>query len=407
MNKKTIILVESGNFGMEIVELHNLDYNVIFLSTGILPFDTSMNKYILKHIEDRSIVKLNYLESIIKELLRGYNVISIFTTSDFFIYPVSIICEKFNFNTLNSTSAEIFSNKFNFRFNQQSKGFLHPEFYKFSNLNDGMALINKNRHKKWVFKPIMGNESIGVKLITSSKDLKECYQANKNLARYTNNLFSQDYMLEEYITGEIYSCEFITSKHGLHILGITNRHITPPPFFVELEYCFPFQDHLTCELYRETEKFVRNFNYDFGPCHLEFIVTKENYIYILEVNPRIMGWPNNWLIDRALDCNIFREIANLYITGKINIKTNFYNNFTCCLEVTTPSNGYLVSIDVNRDWSNHKNIKVIQNVKEGTYIKTASSNKDILLRILTVGATTSEAIRLAQEVQDSYQLNIV
>lgn len=404
---KKIILVESGQFGEEIKSIINNGFDVIYLYTGILPINRTNIDKCFKVIKDKKITNPHILNEYIKKLIRDYDIQTILSTSDFFISPVAELCEQYKMNSLNKNVAHELTNKLLFRKKQLRMGYLTPEFFSFQNIQDAEEFIKKHSGVSWVFKPINSNESVGVKLIKTISELREAVKALEKLTRFTSNLIKNDaFILEEYIEGEIYSCEFIKDKKDIQILGVTSRVMSSLPFFIETGYEFPFKGGISNKIIEETYKFIKDFNYNFGPCHIEYIINNED-IFILEVNPRLIGYPNFWMINKALNVDILYEVINSYVTGEFSgdllEKTKSY---TICEEVISEKNGYIRELMFLKDWSNNSDVFIINNVLKNDYVRKAESNNDILVRIFVNGENEVDARRLLREVKGSLKIKI-
>ncbi|WP_408895207.1 acetyl-CoA carboxylase biotin carboxylase subunit family protein [Paenibacillus taichungensis] len=407
MNNKTVILVESGCWGSEIPAIKELGYNVIYITTGLTPFKKEYNELTLLTIESRNIINTSKLKQMIIELMGEHEIIAMFSTSDFFIHPIAMLNEELEFYTLNSETVRDFVNKDLFRKKQLELNYNVPEFYALETLEDGIQVMNQSSRSEWIFKPVNGNESVGVKLISTVDELKECIKGLNNLSRATGNMILKKYLLEEYIPGEVYSCEFIVSKSRVEILGVTDRLISKKPIFAELGYTFPLEDdHISNKIIELTEQFIRDFNYDFGPCHIEYIVNEQKEIYICEVNARLAGPPNHWMMNKAFDTDILRHISNLYITGNCEKIRGSSQNIVTCLEITSPINGFLKKVTTKSDWTQDGSVEIVVNQSDGRFVKKASSNTDIVARILTIGNDRRQSHQLAFSVFQDLRLDL-
>ncbi|MBA4493456.1 ATP-grasp domain-containing protein [Paenactinomyces guangxiensis] len=405
-HKEIVLLVESGNHGCEIEAIRRQGYEVVYLTTGLLPFDFKYKCLCERFISDKKIYQTDVLDAYIKQLVQEYHVKAMYTTSDFLSYAVAFMAEKYGFWGLKPEWTKSYIKKHEFRKKQRELGYNTPSFYICHSLDEGIAVL-KNEGKPMVFKPVNGNESMGVKLVQTQLELSECIKNIKNISRFTGQMIEGDiYLLEEYLEGDVYSCEFLNGKDGLSILGITNRQLSPPPFFIELGYVFPFQNECEQRIVNETRRFVKDFKYGIGAGHIEFIV-KENNIYILEINPRIMGWPNYWMINQSLGCDIFGLINELAITGETSYFPPKTKRVSCCIEVTPPIQGYIRDIRVKNDWARHPDVKLIHQYQQGAFVREASSNGHIISRILTVGSTKREAQELAYQILQDYEIHMI
>ncbi|OIK06806.1 ATP-grasp domain-containing protein [Bacillus sp. MUM 13] len=398
--KQKIIVVESGQFGEEIISIQEQGYDVIYLYTGIIPIEPKNLDVAFKIIKDKKLTSYEILADYIESLNKQYQIKTILTTSDFFIEKVSLLCRHYDFPFLNPETAGILINKHLFRKKQKELGYKHPDFFLFSSLEEGMNFI-KEDDREWVFKPLISNESVGVRIIKNVEELKNAYQVLNKLSRFSAGLIKKEgFMLEEFISGEILSCEFIKDNNQLRILGFTSREMGDPPFFIELGYEFPFHGEELNSIQNQVKKFVHDFDYNFGPCHIEFIVNKHG-LYILEVNPRLMGYPNYWMINKALDTDILKYITKLYITGSLFDFSSSSNKYTVCEEIVSDREGYISEIDIPEEWKANPDVWIINNISKGMYVRKAESNKDILMRILVAADTKKQSKELIKTIKQS------
>ncbi|WP_336783258.1 ATP-grasp domain-containing protein [Paenibacillus illinoisensis] len=403
---RTVILIESGNRGAEIPSFRKLGFNVIFLNSGVIPHDHENIAQANQIISDRGIIQYERLAEIISELHNLNTIETICSTSDFFITSVCRLCEKYGYRSLNSNIASTFHFKDKFREKQKEFHYNVPEFCAFEDLTAAVQFYNNSKKKKWIFKPVNGNESVAVQLIQSEQELRNCYKQLKHLSRYTGSMLKPNFLLEEYIVGNIYSCEFIVSDSHFQVFGVTNRLISELPYFVELGYSFPIHGEAAQLVIEETKRFVKDFQYNFGPCHIEYIVSEDKKIYILEVNPRLVGPPNPWMIDHALGISVFDTICSLYVTGVIPEQAFYAAKYSVCLEVTSPVSGYLSRLHIEEKYLARNDVHVILMKEKEEYINSATSNTDILARILTTADTINAAQNLAKEIYDNIRLEV-
>ena len=97
-------------------------------------------------------------------------------------------------------------------------------------------------------------------------------------------------MVEEYMHGPEVSVEIMVIEGEPHILTITDKYITPPPYFVELAHCEPSGlDAGTQEQIRKAAaQAVRAIGIENAPAHVEIKVTQEGP-KIVELAARLGG----------------------------------------------------------------------------------------------------------------------
>jgi len=138
-----------------------------------------------------------------------------------------------------------------------------------------------------IVKPVNGTGSIGVSLVRTKA---EAVDALSVLLSVTMNERGQSVpssaLLMSYVEGDEFSVEIIDGK----VMGVTQKHLGPLPFFVETghDYPAPVSDELYGRIGTEAQRAVKALGHSSGPAHVEVRVNT-NGITIIEVNPRLAG----------------------------------------------------------------------------------------------------------------------
>ena len=145
-----------------------------------------------------------------------------------------------------------------------------------------------------VVKPAQSSAGRGVRLVRNGIELAEAITLAKAISKDGCAL------IEEFISGAQYSIETISCSGQHSILGITQEHFGPPPYFAEIQQIFPAPvDEATAVQIHSLIKHTLNaFNIQYGACHIEVRVTPEGEIFIIEIASRIGGWRSE-LIKKA------------------------------------------------------------------------------------------------------------
>ncbi|MEU2429984.1 ATP-grasp domain-containing protein [Streptomyces sp. NPDC007861] len=138
-----------------------------------------------------------------------------------------------------------------------------------------------------IVKPTDGAYSWDVALVDNDDDVRSL--ARQHLARrYARRVRPEHRLLfEEYLEGPLISAEGFVDHDELTVFGFSDRVMSPPPRFVELSLRFSAEPP-----HPQALAFVRStldaLGYDFGPFHLEFILTPEGP-RLVELNARLVG----------------------------------------------------------------------------------------------------------------------
>lgn len=139
-----------------------------------------------------------------------------------------------------------------------------------------------------IVKPSDNAGSRGVVLLDggekTEEELRQTYEYSKGNSR--NGIV----MAEEYMDGEEVSVEAMTINGKTTIIAITDKYITPPPYFVEIAHSEPSRlDGETQERIREVAlQAIRAIRLQNGPSHTEIKVTEEGP-KVVEIAARLGG----------------------------------------------------------------------------------------------------------------------
>ena len=228
------------------------------------------------------------------------------------------------------------------------------------NIDDVNTFINKNGTS--VLKPIYGTASKSVLKINNVEKNKE------QIEKLMQDCFNQDLVIEEYIDGKEYALEGTIINSELKKIVIFDKPVEyKHPYFEESIYITP------SELSSEAEKRVvsivdkacKKIGLEDGPVHVEFKIN-ENQIFIIEINPRMIGG----LCSRCLSFGLFKVsleeiILHAFMNNELK-NIELLNNYVGVLMIPTPKSGKFISIN-KEELENIPNISNVEiTVPEGS-----------------------------------------
>ncbi|WP_431824926.1 lyase family protein [Burkholderia sp. F1] len=154
-----------------------------------------------------------------------------------------------------------------------------------------------------VVKPRRGTGSIGVRLVEDAETFAHG--------------FSGEVICQRFVAGTEYSVETFSDSRGHHVLGVTRKHVTPPPHFLETGHVFPAGIDVATET-RITDTVQRALSavgYRFGPAHTEVKIDGET-VTLIEINARLAGGMIPRLMERAFGWSITDLYIRSYLTGQ-------------------------------------------------------------------------------------------
>lgn len=136
--------------------------------------------------------------------------------------------------------------------------------------------------RSWVVKPAVGTGSCGVHRARTRAELTDLAGALTEEA--------DRYVVEPYFEGPVYSAEVYVRTGTCHLLGVTNRTLSPEPYFLELAKSFPHRRNTAWEagVRNWVREVVQALGYHHGLAHIEFCDTVDG-LRLIEVNARLGG----------------------------------------------------------------------------------------------------------------------
>jgi biotin carboxylase len=168
-----------------------------------------------------------------------------------------------------------------------------------------------------VVKPVTGSGSVGVKLCDSFKDLMD--HVNGLLARRTNERgvpTRPEVLIQEYEHGCEYSAEWFSGE----IIGITAKHLSARPFFIETGHDFPakLDTRQQSEIRTVIARAAGALGLVTGPAHIEFRLTRRGAV-IIEFNARLAGGFIPELVRRARGIDLIAATVRHAIKSPVHL----------------------------------------------------------------------------------------
>lgn len=227
-------------------------------------------------------------------------------------------------------------------------------------------------------------------------------------------------MVEEYMHGPEVSVEMMVTEGEPHILTITDKFITPPPYFVELAHCEPSRlDPQTQEQIRKVAaQAVRAIGLDNAPAHVEIKVTEEGP-KIVELAARLGG---DFITSRLVPLSTGIDMVGasvLLATGEVPDLTPKWKR-GAAIHFISVSNGPSGSEDSETASSGQQEAaqagvitritapdalyglegveEIILYKKPGDHVQGTRSSNDRLGHVITTGETPEQAMELGKQV---------
>ncbi len=194
------------------------------------------------------------------------------------IITTAYLCEKFGLPFLPLDDSKKFLNKKITKKVYSESGISTPVSINITSKTKISAL--KDNVFPVIIKPQTGHAKMDVILIKNSAELE----------KFAKHHPVQDFIFEQFVDGEEIICAgLIHEKKYYHIL-MSDKKTTPVPHFADLLHTAPSKhQHLINSTIETGQKITAAFNIHTAPLIMEFIVDKDENIYLLEAVPEFGG----------------------------------------------------------------------------------------------------------------------
>lgn len=208
-------------------------------------------------------------------------------------------------------------------------------------------------------------------------------------------------MVEEYMHGPEVSVEIMVIGGEPHILTITDKFITPPPYFVELAHCEPSRlDEKTQEQIRKVAaQAVRAIGIENAPAHVEIKVTEDGP-KIVELAARLGG---DFITSRLVPLSTGIDMVGasvLLATGEVPDLTPKWKRGAAIHFISVSNEPSVITrIAVPDDLYGLEGVEEISLYKKpGDCVQGTRSSNDRLGHVITTGETPEQAMELGKRV---------
>lgn len=230
------------------------------------------------------------------------------------------------------------------------------------------------------------------KTLPTGEALRQTYEYSRNHSR--NGIV----MVEEFMTGAEVSVESMTVNGETTIITITDKFVTPLPYFAEIGHSEPScLDEETKEqikqLTKQAVKAIRLIN---GPSHTEVKITKEGP-KIVELAARLGGdFITSKLVPLSTGVDMVGNSVLLATGGEVDLTPKRENG--AAIRFIQGTEGVIKSISIEDKVYQMEGIEeVVIYKKAGDAVCQTKSSNDRIGHIIATGKTAREAMSRAQD----------
>ena len=319
------VFVESNTTGtgqLAVERLLTAGHHVTFLTRTPAKYAFLSSRDPLLDVHEIDTNDVDTVVRAIRDLQAQRAVDALLTFSDFYVVVVAEAAARIGLRYLSPEPARICREKPRTRCALKKAGLLTPEFWLLSSESDARAVAQIVSYP-CVVKPPSDSSSHGVRLVESADELIAHYRV---LASWKENVRGQrlhgEVLVESLLDGPEFSVETITLGPGeTRVIGITAKHLSAPPHFVEMGHDFPgaVPPSIANELVKTVVAALAAVAFDFGPAHTEIRWTSRGPV-IVEINPRLAGGMIPELVAHATGIDLLGAWLDLVVGAPIDLK---------------------------------------------------------------------------------------
>jgi len=237
---------------------------------------------------------------------------AVLTFSEFYVTIVAEVAARRRFRYLRPAAARTCRNKLETRRALRAAGLATPEFRLVASEEEACWAAREMSYP-CVVKPPADSSSKGVRLVRDAGELLDHF---RRLHAWRINDRGQrlggEVLVESFLRGPEVSVETVALAPGdVRVIGITAKHLSPPPLFVEIGHDFPaaLGENESAAIRKTTLSALAAVGFDFGPAHTEIRLTEEGPV-VVEINPRLAGGMIPELVRHALGIDLLSAFLN-------------------------------------------------------------------------------------------------
>lgn len=313
------------------------------------------------------------------------------------IITTSFLCEKFGLPFIPFEESKKFLNKRTTRKIYTENEIRIPELLPITPRTKINAL--KDSVFPVIAKPQTGHAKTDVKLLNNKTELSSFISKHQN----------EDFIYERFIEGREIICAGQIHQRKYYNIMISDKRTSPHPYFVDIMHSTPsVYSHLAEQIIETGQKIAEAFNIQTSPLIMEFVIDKDEKLYLLESVPEFGGeFIPDVMIPASTGYSHIGNAINAATGSEFRMQLRKITNTPVVVKYLTGENGVLASCNTDSVKKNEGVIfsRIFKDI--GSRISPPSSNHDRIGVVVTKGKTIDEAIALAESAEDSLKIRII
>jgi|688.fasta_scaffold106686_3 biotin carboxylase len=268
-------------------------------------------------------------------------------SNDAGIIAAAVIAESLGLPGPGVYAAKLSRDKYRMRELTRESGIISPWFKKVEVGGDSDLLALSEVRFPCVVKPVNGSGSKGVFYVKEKNMLFESLEKSCRDSNIT------EILIEEFVPGIEYSLEGLVKDGNLEVVGICRKTRTNLPYLLDVDVVYPsgLSDDLkksSIELAQEVSAVLKIQN---APIHMEFIVTPDGKVYLVEIAVRAAGFGLfTKLISWCIGANTSKLQLDLILNEPLSIDRDFAKKAGMLYFPQVMSEGVIAEITYNKSY---------------------------------------------------------
>lgn len=333
---------------------------------------------------------------------------AVLTFSEFYVETVAEVAARHGFRYLSPAAARACRNKLATRRALQAAGLATPRFRQATSEEEAREAAREVGFP-CVVKPVADSSSKGVRLVRNGEELLEHFRLLHALRSNSRGQPSNgEVLIESLLQGPEVSVETVTVSPGdVRVIGITAKHLSPPPLFVEIGHDFPavLPDAEAEALRAMVRAALDAVGFGFGPAHTEARLTASGPV-VVEINPRLAGGMIPELVRYALGIDLLEGFLDQLRGAPVDLAPRSAE-WASIRFLTASRSGRLAGIHGAERARRVPGVREVTVTKPlGAAVREAEEAADRIGFVIASGASRPEVLLAVREAADHVRLEI-
>lgn len=394
-----LLFVEANTTGTGMLALHKaqaLGFQPVFLTN-------KPDRYLGLEQFDGPVITCdtNDLAALCKAIEKHFDpgrLAGVTTTSEFYVETVARLAARYGLPCNAPDAIAACRHKGRTRRILHSAGIQQPDFFDVASPDEIPAALAKIG-LPCVVKPADDTGSYAVRLCHTAAEVEE--QTRHILAMATNvrgQATARTALIESYLDAPEYSVEMFSWQGQALCLGITEKHLLPPPSFVEHRHIFPapLPNDIATQIRESVALALAAVEFTHGPSHTEVKLTADGCA-IVEINARLAGGMIPELITLVTGLDLLEQQCYAAVGRQPRLE-HHTKGFAGIQFLVAPSAGTLREVrgvDAAAALDGIAEVRIT--ARPGARVSPARSAYDRLGFVIAQGATYDETARRLEE----------